>query len=257
MILRRLFIATPVLVAAVVAVLYPRTAVSARTPVLSPFGSNSCPNVDPADIVNIDFNQSLAAGQSVTVFSVPVKRHLIVTQIGLVNGSGGFDTHLVERTKQGTVVKLFSQFSVNASFGLGLAFEPGSSVDVVNTRTTSDPVTLHLFGYLAPSGNLPAVKPDDVFDTMGMATLAPGQTVRMFDVPNDRWLVLTSNAISGTGEFALLEDFSGTQTEKPLMDFASNPIGIAFRPGSSVVLRSDVQSGTYNYRWLLTGYLAK
>jgi hypothetical protein len=127
----------------------------------------------------------------------------------------------------------------------------------VNTRTTSDQVTLHLFGYLAPSGNLPAVNPNDVFDTMGAATIPFGQTFRIFDVPNDRWLVVTSNAISPSSAFALLEDFGGTQTEKPLVDPASYPIGIAFRPGSSVVLRNDDQFGNPNYRWLLTGYLAK
>jgi hypothetical protein len=257
MILRRLSIATPLLAAAMVALLHPWTAVSARSSLLSPPGSGPGLPVDPDDIVNVAFDQTMAAGQSVTVYTVPAKRSLVVTQVGLVTGSGQSDTQLVERSRQGTEVKLFSQFTSVSSLGIGLAFAPGSSVDVVNTRTTSDRVTLKLFGYVAPSNHWPPVDPSDIFDTTGTTSLARGETFRIFSVPADRWLVITSNAISGSGDFALLEEFAGAQTAKPLNERDSQLVGIAFRPGSSVVLRNDVQFGVTAYRWLLTGYLAK
>jgi hypothetical protein len=147
--------------------------------------------------------------------------------------------------------------TAQSSLGLGFDFAPGSTVDVLNTQAKSGRVTLQLFGYLAPSSEWPPIDPSDMFDTTGTTSLAYGETFTIYNVPSDRWLVLTSSDISGSGYFALLEDFGGTQTEKPRPWQDSQLVGIVFHPGSSVVLRNDVQFGSTSYRWLLTGYLTK
>jgi hypothetical protein len=162
----------------------------------------------------------------------------------------------LERSGTTSVVRLFSQFTAQSTLGLGLDFAPNSSVDVLNTHATNDEVKFQLIGYLTPSDSWPPIDPSDMFDTTGTTSLTFGETYTIYRVPSDRWLVLTSSAISGSGYFALLEDFGGTQTEKP-GPAQDSPVSTVFHPGSSVVLRNDVQFGSTSYRWLLTGYLAK
>ncbi len=254
---RRLLLSTLVLAAGMIALLPAGRGLHARAmgPAAPPAGP--WPPVDPEDIVNLRFDRAMTAGESATVYKVPAKRHLVLTEVGLVNASGGFDAQLVERTRNGTVVKLVSSFTVESTLGIGIAFRPDSSVDVVNTRTKTDQVTLTLFGYLAPNKDWPPAKPGDLFDTYGTATFNPGEKVTIFDVPQDQWLVLTTAQFRGAG-YTLLEDAAGTLTEKPRF-FSDHPqvVGITFPPGSSVVLRNDEPFGTRQFWWLMTGYLAK
>lgn len=258
LILRRLLLATPILAAAMVAILHPWSTVSAKPSLLLPNGPGRWPPVAPDDIVNVKFVQVMTAGQSVTVFTVPKKRHLVVTAVGLVTDSGQDNAQLLEHSGQGSVVRLVSSRDWQSSLGIGFAFAPGSSVDVLNTSAKNDQVTLQLFGYLAPSTEWPPIDPSDMFDTLGSTSLTYEETFTIYRVPSDRWLVLTSNAIQGSGYYALLEDFGGTQTEKPLIfQQDAQLVGIVFHPGSSVVLRNDQPFGSTNYNWLLTGYLTK
>ena len=256
MIPRRWLMATPILAAAMVAILHPWSTVSAKPSLLAPHGPGRWPPVAPDDIVNVLFDEVVTPGQSVTVFTVPKKRHLVVTLATLYTESGQFDAQLLERSGTKSVVRLFSQYTAQSTLGLGLDFAPISSVDVLNNHATNDRVRCQLTGYLTPSDSWPPIDPSDIFDTTGTTSLTYGETFTIFHVPSDRWLVLTSSAISGSGYFALLEEFGGTQTEKP-GPLPDSPVGTVFHPGSSVLLRNDVQFGSTSYRWLLTGYLVK
>jgi hypothetical protein len=258
LILRRLLLATPILAAAMVAILHPWSTVSAKPSLLAPKGPGRWPPVAPDDVLNVHFDEIMTSGQSATIFTVPKKRHLIVTSVDLETDSGQYDAQLLERSGQTSVVRLISGINPSFAPGLGFDFAPGSSVDVLNTRATSDRVTLQLFGYLSPSTEWPPIDPSDMFDTTGTALLTDsGQTYTIYSVPSDRWLVLTQSIITGS-HFALLEDFGGTQSEKPTIFLPGGQlVGIVFHPGSSVVLRNDEQFGFVNYHWLLTGYFAK
>ncbi len=101
-------------------------------------------------------------------------------------------------------------------------------------------------------------------DSAGV-TIAPVSHVVLYQVPIDRWLVLTR--IQATGPFAaylnidLVEDFGGTLTSKsngycfPGTAEFQYPMGVAFQPGSSVALRNRNTSASLWVPANMTGYL--
>jgi hypothetical protein len=208
-------------------------------------------------MVNVFVDRVLAAGESFAVYKVPPTKRLVLTQAGIANSSGSFDTQLVQRLNGVTTIKLTSNFEADAVQGIGIAFAPDSSVELVNPRSTQDRATLTIFGYLAPTDHWPAVNVADLFDTNGTATVPFGQQVKLADVPPDRWLVLTSAQFTSSG-FSILEDDGGTITVKPRpFSKESMSIGLAFHPGSSIYLRNDTPFTPGNYRWLLYGYFER
>ena len=100
-----------------------------------------------------------------------------------------------------------------------------------------------------------------------------GGAVTIYTVPADRWLVITNWRQNGSGLTSLAEDLSGVLTVKRAgtwgitpniggggttdsADYAP-PLGIAFQPGSNVVLQeTNGGSGTTWVRFTFTGYLA-
>ena len=91
-----------------------------------------------------------------------------------------------------------------------------------------------------------------------------GQSVAVYQVPADKWLVITNYAMNSTccDPAWIVERHGGTVTSKiDVQDWAANasdkaPLGWTFRPGSTVEILA-AQGGVNNLSFSLLGYLRK
>lgn len=116
-----------------------------------------------------------------------------------------------------------------------------------------------------PTQSIWPPKPDQIFNLCESLTIPQSGTQAIYDVPWDKWLVVT-DWVTTAGIIDLLEDNGGVLTQKlsyptmlqgPSLTFApraSGP-GLVFHPRSKVVLR-NVGAGP-NAGVTILGYLAQ
>lgn len=114
--------------------------------------------------------------------------------------------------------------------------------------------------YRAASQGLPMVQPEDIVNLTG--TFPPGASVVVFTVPFDKWFVLTDVEIEGDGQVEIRRGPGpGTTLRSGFLGDAFTPyrssVGLAFSPGSTVVLDDILSGGFVAPIYALTGHLAE
>jgi len=102
--------------------------------------------------------------------------------------------------------------------------------------------------------------------TMGPLVSAP-TPLTIYEVPADKYFVLTTWSFDGANYWVLSEDFAGMETVKlsPRWNdtwnqnsnpYTFSPLGLVFQPGSNVVIRkSDLSPSTVDLTYNAVGYL--
>jgi hypothetical protein len=113
-----------------------------------------------------------------------------------------------------------------------------------------------------PIGNQAAIKPQDIvnLDVSGSSIPAGGAELVVYTVPPDRWLVVRDFefAWDGFGVPSLIEKLGPIETTKRLSFIGltlHSSLGLAFEPGSEVVLKESSGQGV-GVSYALNGYLA-
>jgi hypothetical protein len=104
--------------------------------------------------------------------------------------------------------------------------------------------------------------PQNIVVINGQKLLSSGGSVVVYNVPVDRWLVLTDLEANwpGTARAALAERL-GAQVTDLRTNFLNSSfhsfIGIAFQPGSAVLLRETSLAGPVEISFSFSGFLVK
>jgi hypothetical protein len=97
----------------------------------------------------------------------------------------------------------------------------------------------------------------------GPTSIPPGGSSIVFEVPSDKWLVLTAVDVTTSYPLNWAEDLNGVITVKSSNlglrpQTTSPPIGWTFRPGSRVVLQNlESTNPSIVYNRTLFGYLSR
>lgn len=114
-------------------------------------------------------------------------------------------------------------------------------------------------------GSPSPLPPENFIVINGQKAISSGGAEVVFTVPNDRWLVLTdietASAQSASAGVAVLSERMGALVTDKRTSFLSSPfhsfVGIAFEPGSAVLLRESTLSSPVTISFSLNGMLVK
>lgn len=200
--------------------------------------------------------------QTADIIAAPSNRWLVLTDLRIASQAA---PEILRIDASGSTVLVGTLQTPVMHRWVGMAIPPGSRLALRATSNATTPTRWHLTGYWEAPHTTQEWPPkaDTIINVAGKDSLATGAApVPMYQVPANRWFVLTSFwEAQSNGTHEIVEIDGGQVTTKlfawhtHLTDTGSYH-GVAFAPGSTVALRHQGTGGSpNNIHWSATGYL--
>jgi len=236
----------------------------------APFANRSYWPPKPSNMVEIVGSQNLEVGESLSVYTVPTNKYLVLTSLDASIPQFFTLEEVLSGERNPKLSHFFFELAGGSSVDirgaavapLGIVFRPGASVELSNYAYKGQPTAHRMEGYLvgANVASMPwPPHPRDLvtFDStslpeysQGSLNLPNGALTTLLDVPPGRSFVMTSGWKASYSTLPISEYLNGMLTPKPsafgvgrenyaVLGGSGAPLGSVFRAGSQIVMGSN------------------